>query len=453
MKTFTWRLTLWFTILVTGTTAVLLAVGGALLHQQLLRSTEVLHTIEGEELLGLLAKRENLTEADIAHIIETEADSDAALFFIQVHHENGRVLFRSGNLEGAILPSPVREQSHWTVELPAFGPVRVSEFRRGPWHIQVASRLSPLWRVRRDYARVSAFLILGSAVVGLALGFGFSRLTLQPVRVIEQTARRIGADNLSERIRVPDANDELFALARLLNQMFDRLETAFGQVQQFTANASHELKTPLSLIRLNADKLRPRVSTDPEAARAVDEMSEEIRRLQQIIESLLFLSKAEGGGLALQRRRLQLPDWLDQFAEDARALAEDRHAHFALTRNDPGELEGEPHLLRHLLLNLVNNALTVAPTGSAITLESCRRDGEWRWVISDEGPGLPGPDLERVFGRFVRVGAREDGHGLGLAICRSIAALHGGRIWAENRTDRTGLRVITLLPALPTSAP
>src|SRR5690606_31679840 len=107
---------------------------------------------------------------------------------------------------------------------PELGAIRVSEFRRGPWHIQVGSRLTPVWRVLREYARVSGLLVAGAAAVGIGIGYGFSRLTLRPIRAIETTARRIRADNLSERIPVPAGKDELAALTRLLNQMFDRLE-------------------------------------------------------------------------------------------------------------------------------------------------------------------------------------------------------------------------------------
>lgn len=450
MNSFTWRLTLWFSLLVTLTTAGLLLVGGWLLHRQLISSIETLHTIEGEELLGLLPP-DNLSEREIAHLIATEADSDAALFFIQVHHQNGQVLFRSDNLAEAILPSPLAEESHWTAEVPAIGTVRISEFRRGPWHIQVATRLAPVWRVLRDYTRVSAMLVVAAAAIGIGVGYGFSRLTLRPVRAIETTARRIRGDNLGERIAVPPGNDELAALARLLNQMFDRLEAAFSEVQQFTANASHELKTPLTLIRLNADKLHSRVEQDPEATRLIDDLNEEVRRLHQIIESLLFLSKADSGLLALQRQVFSVPEWLRAFAEDAQALAEDRGSRFEIGRNDPGELSGEPHLLRHLLLNLVSNALAAAPRGGVVRLDSRREAAGWIWSVADEGPGLPPDDLERIFERFVRAPATvpdSDGarHGLGLAICRSIVRLHGGSIRAENRTDRSGLRLVIELP-------
>jgi signal transduction histidine kinase len=468
VKTFTWRLTLWFSVLVTITTVLLLGAGGWLLHRQIVSSIELMHDVEGQELATLLGPHDGLSAAEIARRIKEDVDSDAELFLIQVNHEDGTVMFRSDNLDGAVLPPPLAGRDRWTSDVPEFGPVRISAFRSGPWQIQLASRLAPVSRVLRDYAEVSGVLIAIAGAISVGLGYGFSRLTLRPVRAIERTAQQIRGDNLGERIPVPEGEDELTALTRLLNQMFDRLEAAFHEVQQFTANASHELKTPLALIRLNADKLRRRVGSDPEALGAVEDLCEEIERLHHVIETLLFLSKAESGVLPVQLRTLILPAWIEDFAEDARALGEDRGVDFVLGKNEPGELRGEPHLLRHLLLNVLSNAIAAMPEGGTVTLDSTRHSTGWRWVLADEGPGLPAADLERVFGRFVRLprasAVREDeratnagstpppagsGHGLGLAICRSVVRLHGGTIRAENRTDRRGLRIVVEIPLRP----
>jgi signal transduction histidine kinase len=450
MKTLTFRLTWQFALLVTLTTVAVLAVGGWLLGEQAERGLELMHDVEGHELAELLEGKEHLTASEVHDRIEVDADSDAALYFIQVHNERGEVLFRSDNLGDVILPNLPAKEPHWTTTLPGIGDVRVSEFHSGPWHIQVASALRPIDRLLLAYVRTSGFLVAGVALAGLGLGFAFSRITLRPVRAIEQTARRIGADNLRERVPVPAGRDELADLALLLNRMFDRLESSFDQVKRFTADASHELKTPLALIRLNAERLRARLTHDPEATAGLEDLLEEIARMNRIIESLLFIAKAESGALSLQRTPQDMPALLAPFAEDARVLAEDRGAVFSLARNDAGSLRVEPALLRQLLLNLTGNALNVSPAGGLVTLESACLGDSWRLTVTDEGPGLPEDQLENVFGRFVRfeqAGGGRGGHGLGLTICRSIAELHGGTIRAENRGDgRSGLRVRVELP-------
>jgi signal transduction histidine kinase len=172
--------------------------------------------------------------------------------------------------------------------------------------------------------------------------------------------------------------------------------------------------------------------------------------MNRIIESLLFIAKADSGALSLKRTMQDVPALLAPFAEDARVLAEDRGAMFSLARNDEGALRLEPALMRQLLLNLVSNALNVSSAGGWVVLASQRLDCGWRFSVTDEGPGLPEDQLEKVFGRFVRfeqTGGSRGGHGLGLTICRSIAEVHGGTIRAENRGDgRSGLRVIVELP-------
>ena len=448
-KSLTFRLAWQFAALVTLTTAVVLASGGWLLKHQAERGMEQMHRLQADELGGLLGDNPELTPAEIRRRFEEVHDADVSLYYIQIHNAAGTVLYRSPNLGAAILPDLSGREPHWTAQVEGIGRIRVSEFYNGPWHIQIGSPLTPVDRLLRSYARVSGFLILGVTLAGMGLGYGFSRVTLRPVRMIEETARRIGADNLRERIPVSTARDELAGLATLLNQMFDRLEGSFEQVKRFTADASHELKTPLALIRLNAERLRARVGHDPEAAAGLADLMEEIGHMNRIIESLLFISKAESGTLSPVMKELDMPALLAPFVEDARVLAEDRGARFDLAGNDAGVMRIEPALLRQLLLNLVGNALNVSPAGGTVALESRRTDGGWCLVVTDEGPGLPESQLEKVFERFVRYeqgGAAGRGHGLGLAICRSIAELHGGSIRAENRADgRSGLRVVVEL--------
>lgn len=453
MNTLTFRTTLWFAVLVSSTLVVSFVLGGWLLNRQMIAGLELLHKVEGEELAELLGPDADISDAQVRHLIEHDADSDAELFLIQVHDDTGRVRFRSQNLGTAVLPSHGMQLLHWTVDLPQVGLIRVSEMNQGRWHIQIASRLEPNQRVLADYAQVAGLLTLGGALGSIALGWGFGRLILAPIRTIEKTAQRIGGDNLSERIPMPAGQDELASLTRLLNATFDRIESAFGEVRAFTAAASHELKTPLAVMRLNLEKLRPRMENDPEASSTLADLLEDLDRLHQIIEHLLFLAKVESGVLKVKLEAVNLREWLAGWSEDAFALAEDGGARFEVTVTGEGDAQAVPSLLHHLLLNLLTNALKFSPKGGLISLR-VERDGDWwRLEISDEGRGLPEDQLERVFNRFVRYEQTDQaeakpGHGLGLTICRSIVELHGGKIEARNRTDRSGLVMKVTLAAV-----
>ncbi len=453
MRSFTARIMVQFAVLVTATMAAVLAVGGWLLAREAVHGLDLLNRAEFVEIRDRIgADTQALSVADLDRLVRPHTEVDAALYYFQIHDAAGRVIFRSTNLGRVTLPDLTGGDPERTVSMEGLGEVRLCEFYYESLHFQIASPLAPAQRLLRDYARVSLFLLGGVAVACIGLGWGFARLTLRPVRAIHDTAARIRADNLGERIPVPESRDELAALAGLLNRMFDGLESSFRQVKRFTADASHEFKTPLSLMRLNAERLRSTLPADSEEAAAVGEILEEIERLRRITEGLLFLARVEGGAFAPSTSEISAESLVADFGEDAVALGEDRGVRFAISRSDNGIVRCEPTLIRQLLLNLATNAFRVSPPGSCVELESALDERLWRLSLSDEGPGLPPGQLERIFERFVRYPSAgngrdaDPGHGLGLAICRSIATLHGGTIRAENRTPHSGLRVVVEIP-------
>jgi signal transduction histidine kinase len=452
---FTWKLTLRLAALVIATSAIVLAAGGVLLSRQWLRNIDALHDTEFQELDEVVAQVSPLTPQALERRIRGEADYDLGLYYIQIRSRTGEELYRSPNLAALSLPDPAHLPPRSTVELPELGEVRLACRSGRAWWIQVASPLQPSRHILSEYIRIGAALLFTVALASVAVGWAFARFTLRPVGAIRETALRIGGDNLGARIPVPAGRDELSALAGLLNQMFDRLESAFTQARRFTADASHELKTPLTLIRLNAENLRPRLAADPEASAQLADLLDSVVRLQRIVESLLFLAKADAGTFALRIQATNTAAVIDELAEDAAALCEDRGLRFLVRYGPATEVRCEPVLVRQLLLNLVSNSVRVSPTGGTVVLDSSVEDGLWTLRVTDDGPGLPPAQLERIFERFVRyerpeASAQSDpntGHGLGLAICRSIAELHGGTIRAENCTDRAGLRVVASWPA------
>jgi signal transduction histidine kinase len=288
-------------------------------------------------------------------------------------------------------------------------------------------------------------------IAALSIGFGMAlrHSTLQPVRMIQAAARRISASNLGERIAVPAASGEMAALARLLNEMFDRLERSFNQAKRFTADVSHELMTPLSIIRLHTERLLNDPELPAQYYHSVEEQLQETMHLAETLERLLMLAKADSSALPLKLESVSTVDFVGQFAEDAQLLAESRGLNVAVAQNDAGVATFDQGCMRQVLFNLLSNALRFSPPKGTITFNSKRADGEWIVEIWDEGQGVPPHRLGDIFERFVQITPRSDlgsGAGLGLAICKSILELHHGRISARNRTDRRGLVVAFSLP-------
>ncbi|HEX7632296.1 MAG TPA: ATP-binding protein [Lacunisphaera sp.] len=444
------RLALWYAGVSTATLICLFVAGYYLLNQHLINGLDVLNASEFEQIkTNLGPEYATLGSAELEDRMRRTSDVSSVLFYVEIHGKESNVIFSSHNLGGRPLPD-VPGKRTFSVDVPDFGPMRVGEFILGQMDVMVATSLGQVRKVMEGYAETCLILVSLMLVVSLIMGLVLSRAAMRPVRLIQETANHIRSDNLSERIPVADVQDEISNLARLLNEMFDRLELSFNQIRRFTAEASHELKTPLSLVRLQAEKLLMEGGLNPAQEEAVQMQLEEINRLNKIIEELLFLSRAEAHAVRLDYRREDPRAFLQNFTPDARALAEHRGMHFESRIEGHGKVDFDPKWLRQVLFNLLQNALNISPPGGRITLISDFTVESWRVAIEDQGPGVPDAQREKIFERFVRLEAKNapevKGSGLGLPICRSIIALHRGTIRAEAATEGTGLRVVFELP-------
>ena len=444
------RLALWYALAATVTFACLSVVGYFMLEKHLIHGLDLLNAAEFQQIEAHLGPDHKTLNPEVieARIRET-TEYASVLFYIDVHRKDVGMIFRSTNLHGQTIPD-IPHQRTYNATLADTGEMRVGEFILAPFDVMMATPLRPVLAVMDGYVEVSAALIAVMLVVSAALGFGLSRLALRPLRLIQATANRIRSDRMSERIAVADVRDEISNLARLLNQMFDRLESSFDQTRRFTADASHELKTPLSLMRLQTEKLLNEEGVTPSQEEAFQGLLDEIDRLDKIVEDLLFLSRAESGVLTLDLQPQQPDRFLQTFEQDAGVLAEHLGLECVCAHEGDGLVSFDGKWIRQVLLNLVKNSLGVASPGSLITVSSTVVGEMWRVSVEDDGPGVPEEQREHIFERFVRIGvparANDQGCGLGLAICRSIVELHGGRISAAAGTAGRGLRVTFEIP-------
>jgi signal transduction histidine kinase len=435
--------------------ALLFVAGYALLQRHLQHGLDLLNEAEFQQIEARLGPDYSTLSAPFIEMrIRETTDFASTLFYIDIHRPGIGAVFRSTNLNGMDIPD-VPGKRHFSVALPGIGEVRAAEFHMPPFDVMIATPLQPVRDVMQTYVEVCAALLLAMLAASLMIGLWLSRLVLAPVRAIRDTANRIRSDNLSERIPVGDVRDEIADLARLLNQMFDRLEASFEQIRRFTSEASHELRTPLSLIRLHTEKLLGDEALQAPQRESLQDMLEEIDGLNRIIEDLLFLSRADAHAIALDLQTQDPQPFLQAFAQDALALAEHHGMRFELEHTGSGAAAFEPKWMRQVLLNLLVNAIRVSPPGGLIRLRSRLVDDAWHLSLEDQGPGLSDAQRERMFERFVRFagpGAEKlPGTGLGLAICRSIVGLHGGRIEACAGQPGRGLDVEIRIP-LPATA-
>ena len=307
-----------------------------------------------------------------------------------------------------------------------------------PYSVQVAA---PLHEMREGLQRFF-WLLLGGIPVCLGIaslgGYWISRRALLPVDQITAAARSINARDLSQRLSVPGTGDELQRLTETLNKMFERLQAAFDQVTRFTADASHELRTPVALMRSTAEIALRRQRPESEYREALAEILTELEGTSRLIDDLLFLARADSGAEVLPLSRTDLIAILRAASDQGRKLAEAKPLTFEVHYPDhPVIVDGDPPALRRLLLILIDNAVKYTAAGGHVTIRMVPGDGMVTVEVRDSGIGIPEEDLPRVFERFYRAdkarSSQTGGAGLCLAIASWIVNVHGGSIEVQSR--------------------
>ncbi len=311
---------------------------------------------------------------------------------------------------------------------------------------------SMLRRIRRLFL-VAIPLIIACAAAG---GFFLARRSFRPVSAMAARAAELGASTLHGRLPIV-ADDELGELARVLNDLLDRLELSFEQQRRFMTDASHELRTPTAIVRTEADVTLSRENRSEEDYRSSMHIVQGAsRRLTRIVEDIFLLARADAGHLVMNARPVDLRALVRETVRSVKPIADDRGVRVELRAAADAPMQGDADLLDRLILNLLDNAIRHSPAGSAVEVSLATRPEEAELSVVDHGPGIPDEAREHVFERFFRLDASRardestltSGAGLGLSICRRIAELHGGRVvLAESSPGRTEFRVTLPLRA------
>jgi heavy metal sensor kinase len=284
------------------------------------------------------------------------------------------------------------------------------------------------------------------------LGYWLSGKSLAPVDRIIRTAEQIGVDNLSRRLDVPRPHDELRRLTETLNSMLDRIETSFRRITRFTADASHDLRTPVTIIRATAEIALRKKRSELEYQEALTRVLETSVETTVLLENLLTLARADAGAGGLEMHTLDLTEHVRKAQERAAVLAATKSLSLNVHVPDTAVfVRADAVAIDRLLLILLDNAVKYTPPGGQCEIELEKSENEAHIVVRDSGVGIETNELELVFERFHRSDKARSpetpGAGLGLSIARWIASVHGGSIRAASRIG-VGSEFLVTLPAL-----
>lgn len=295
--------------------------------------------------------------------------------------------------------------------------------------------------------RIMLWTMLPVVVAALvAGGYALTRYWLRPFDRMADDVERIGADDLSRRVSVPENSAEIGRVAVRFNQTLERLENAFGALDRFVADASHELRTPLTALS-NVGELGLKRSRSPEEYREIiGSMLEEADRLRQLTQRLLELARVGGGAETPRRMPVRLNQEVSACLEDLTILADMRNQRFEFS-GPPCAVETDPVIFRQALLNVVDNAIKYGPEGTVITVTLTPGPRQVTVAVADEGPGIAAENDLLIGRRFFRADHARDrsgGFGLGLAITQAYLRILDGSLKYEPRVPRGSIFLLTL---------
>lgn len=383
--------------------------------------------------------------------------------WFEVWSENGELLLRhwpvpEANIKDALPVLHTSTLNFVTVELEPGLFLRLME---RPGRVQGRSVVIRVFRdeteMRRTLREIVEVSVLGFPLAGALAAIGgylVATRSLAPLDAMARQARHITSESLSERLPNPNPNDELGRLATVFNETLTRLESSFAELQRFTADASHELRSPLTALRA-VGEVALRDGHDPAMLReTIGSMLEEAERLTDLVDALLTLARMDATKTGAVREHVNVGALLDEIADQFEVLAAEKGQTLAVTSDDNVTVEADRTLLRLALVNLVHNAIQHSLSSSKIALAAVRRPHGIEISVSDAGPGIAPEYQNKIFERFFRVDKARSrsvtgGVGLGLAITKRAVERNGGRLIVESDLNRGSVFRIEL----PSSGP
>jgi heavy metal sensor kinase len=316
--------------------------------------------------------------------------------------------------------------------------------------IRLAYREEAIWSRMREFLAASLLALPFFLGIAAVLGYQLARRALYPIEQMAQRAEQITAERLNQRLPVEHPGDELGHLARVFNNVLDRLELSFEQLRRFTSDASHELRTPLAAIRSVGEVSLQNNRAPADYKDTIGSMLEEVMRLTKLVESLLAISRSDAGQIQVNLTAFSPFELVREIAALFEALTEEREQKLIISGDAKLMVKGDRLLLRQAVINILHNAIKYSPIGGTISVSVTSLTSTILLKIADSGPGIAPEHRTKIFERFYRIDiarARDTGGaGLGLSIAQWAVHAQGGEIRVESGNE--GATFVLELPAL-----
>ena len=368
---------------------------------------------------------------------------------VEVRGPDGAILYMSPNLSAPVLRDGI--EAFHTREIGG-RLVRIGVFHDKELTLHVGADLKDIAQLGWEIARSQVIVIPAVLLLIAAGSWWLASIALSPIEHIRRAAERITAERLDERIPAQGPTDEIGRLINVLNATFERLQGSFEQAARFSADASHQLKTPIAVLRAGIDEILREPDLSPELRNRVSDLLQQTRRLTSVAENLLLLSRADTGRLALRTTTFELRKLLEGSLEDAYILGEKSQLKIDAKLPETLPLRGDREMIALTLQNLIENAVKYNRPGGKILVSAGKYDGGVQICVGNTGQQIPPERAPYIFKRFYRARGDEQtpGHGLGLSIARELARAHGGDLTlTESRADWTEF-CLRLGKAVPT---
>jgi heavy metal sensor kinase len=442
------RLTAWYSLVV-----VIVLVAGAV-AVLLVQERLALERLD-DELERLMLTLEGVMRTEFGEGLDLQSAADEASIEVVapdrtliLTRPDGTVLAVWGRPLAAAWQPPLHQSTLETItvnstRLRALGrPVTHNE------HRYVAAVMASLEGIEAEHQELMLALAVGVLVALGVAGVGgwvVGQQSLRPLTALAEQAAAITEHDPSARLHPPRADDELGRFAHAFNGLLDRLAAALNGQRQFMADASHELRTPVSVVRTTAQVMLARgTRSEDDYRESLTIFEEQSARLARLVDAMFLLSRAEAAGIPLLREPLYLDDLAAECARALRVLAGERSVDVQTCGDAELTWSGDSELLRRMITNLVENAIRYAKPNGMVTVTVRRTSTGARISVADDGPGVPRDQQHRIFDRFVRLDARSTGAGLGLPIARWIAEAHGGTLVLESSGPTGSCFTVTL---------